>query len=105
MSLHRTIFTYLATAVVVGQSSSFTPDYAKAKMAAQKVFKLINFVPFIDNQSEAGAKPVSLTYMCVGIAGERVSRERWVRIMVRIEWFAIPIFFIIHRKNAMAKSI
>ena len=64
MSLHRTVFTFLVTAVVVGQSSSFTPDYAKAKMAAQKVFKLINSVPSIDSQSEAGTKPVSLTYTC-----------------------------------------
>ncbi|CAB3985499.1 Multidrug resistance 1 [Paramuricea clavata] len=52
-----TIFTYLATAVVVGQQSSFTPDYAKAKIAAQKVFTLINYVPSIDNQSEDGMKP------------------------------------------------
>ena len=71
MSLNRTIFSYLATAVVVGQSSSFTPDYAKAKMAAQKVFQLIKFVPSIDSQSDDGTKPVSrLTYTCC-VAGEK----------------------------------
>jgi hypothetical protein len=63
MYLFRTIFTYLSTAVIVGQQSSFTPDYAKAKIAAQKVFTLINSVPSIDNQSEDGMKPVCTTCM------------------------------------------
>ena len=57
----RTIFTFLATTVIVGQSSSFAPDYAKAKIAAQRVFDMINSVPSIDNQSEDGMKPVRTT--------------------------------------------
>jgi hypothetical protein len=35
-----------------------TPDYAKAKAAAGKVFALIDYIPPIDNQSEDGKKPV-----------------------------------------------
>jgi hypothetical protein len=54
-----TVFTYLSVGVVVGQTSSMTPDYTKAKVAAQKVFTLINSVPSIDNQSDQGLKLVS----------------------------------------------
>jgi hypothetical protein len=52
------VFTYLGVGVIVGQTSSFTPDYSNAKMAAQKVFTFIGSVPSIDNQSEEGLKPV-----------------------------------------------
>ena len=36
-----------------------TPDYSKAKEAAQKIFSLLESVPSIDNQSDKGIKPVS----------------------------------------------
>jgi hypothetical protein len=53
------VFTYLAVGVIVGQSSSLTPDYSKAKIAAQKVFTFIDSIPSIDNQSDEGLRPVS----------------------------------------------
>ncbi|XP_028410024.1 multidrug resistance protein 1-like [Dendronephthya gigantea] len=52
-----TVFTYLSVGVIVGQTSSMTPDYSKAKFAAQKVFSFIGSVPSIDNQSDEGLKP------------------------------------------------
>ena len=51
--------------MIVGQTSSLTPDYTKAKIAAQKVFALINFIPSIDNQSEDGMKPVCDINECI----------------------------------------
>lgn len=50
-------------AMAVGEANSFTPNYAKAKMSASHVLMLINRVPAIDNASENGDKPVSLSYM------------------------------------------
>uniref|UniRef100_A0A8C1DHA4 ATP-binding cassette sub-family B member 5 n=1 Tax=Cyprinus carpio carpio TaxID=630221 RepID=A0A8C1DHA4_CYPCA len=44
-------------AMAVGEANSFTPNYAKAKMAASHVLMLINRVPAIDNASEDGDKP------------------------------------------------
>ncbi|XP_028410025.1 multidrug resistance protein 1-like [Dendronephthya gigantea] len=52
-----TVFTYLSVGLIVGQTSSMTPDYSKAKFAAQKVFSSIASVPLIDNQSDEGLKP------------------------------------------------
>ena len=43
-----------------GQASSFAPDYGKAKLAAARVFALIDRVPAIDNLSDAGEIPVRL---------------------------------------------
>ncbi|XP_010143453.1 PREDICTED: multidrug resistance protein 3-like, partial [Buceros rhinoceros silvestris] len=44
-------------AMALGQNTSFTPDYAKAKMSAAHLFLLFERVPPIDSYSEAGAKP------------------------------------------------
>ncbi|XP_069769956.1 ATP-dependent translocase ABCB1-like isoform X2 [Narcine bancroftii] len=41
-------------AVAIGQSSSFSPDYAKAKVAANNLFALFERVPSIDNYSTEG---------------------------------------------------
>jgi len=46
-------------AMAVGQTSSFAPDYAEAKRAAARMFKLLDRNPEIDNFSEEGEKPVS----------------------------------------------
>uniref|UniRef100_A0A8C2H0H5 ATP-binding cassette sub-family B member 5 n=1 Tax=Cyprinus carpio TaxID=7962 RepID=A0A8C2H0H5_CYPCA len=43
-------------AMAVGEANSFTPNYAKAKMAASHVLMLISRVPAIDNASEDGDK-------------------------------------------------
>ncbi|XP_042330140.1 ATP-dependent translocase ABCB1 isoform X2 [Sceloporus undulatus] len=44
-------------AMALGQTSSFTPDYAKAKISAAHMFALFERVPLIDNYNEAGMKP------------------------------------------------
>ncbi|NXP70825.1 MDR1 protein, partial [Ramphastos sulfuratus] len=44
-------------AMALGQSSSFAPDYAKAKVSAAHMFLLFERVPAIDNYSEEGEQP------------------------------------------------
>ncbi|KAM3929583.1 ATP-dependent translocase ABCB1 [Leptodactylus fuscus] len=44
-------------AMALGQTSSFTPDYAKAKMSAAHIFSLLERQPLIDTYSTAGHKP------------------------------------------------
>ncbi|XP_064410826.1 ATP-binding cassette, sub-family B (MDR/TAP), member 4 [Latimeria chalumnae] len=44
-------------AMALGQTSSFTPDYAKAKMSAAHIFSLLERVPLIDSFSKEGDKP------------------------------------------------
>ncbi|XP_071591272.1 ATP-dependent translocase ABCB1 isoform X2 [Heliangelus exortis] len=44
-------------AMALGQSSSFAPDYAKAKVSAAHLFMLFESVPSIDSYSEEGEKP------------------------------------------------
>ncbi|KAH0627478.1 hypothetical protein JD844_003227 [Phrynosoma platyrhinos] len=44
-------------AMALGQTSSFTPDYAKAKISAAHMFALFERVPLIDNYNEEGMKP------------------------------------------------
>jgi hypothetical protein len=43
---------------MIGQVVSMTPDYQKAKQAANRVFHLIGHVPHIDSYSDAGKQPV-----------------------------------------------
>ncbi|KAM8966761.1 ATP-dependent translocase ABCB1 [Pelodytes ibericus] len=44
-------------AMALGQTSSFAPDYAKAKMSASHIFSLLERVPLIDSYSNEGDKP------------------------------------------------
>ncbi|CAM5112321.1 unnamed protein product [Natator depressus] len=44
-------------AMTLGQTSSFTPDYAKAKMSAAHLFTLFERAPLIDSYSDEGLKP------------------------------------------------
>ncbi|XP_039914086.1 ATP-dependent translocase ABCB1 isoform X2 [Hirundo rustica] len=44
-------------AMALGQTSSFAPDYAKAKISAAHLFMLFERVPSIDSYSEEGDKP------------------------------------------------
>ncbi|RXM98666.1 Multidrug resistance protein 2 [Acipenser ruthenus] len=45
------------SAMNIGQTSSFAPDYAKAKISAQRIFMLLVDKPTIDIYSEDGEKP------------------------------------------------
>ncbi|XP_048881343.1 ATP-dependent translocase ABCB1 isoform X28 [Brienomyrus brachyistius] len=49
------------TAVNVGQSSSFAPDFAKAKASAQRILTLLDRKPEIDSYSEKGDMPGTCT--------------------------------------------
>ncbi|XP_066441351.1 ATP-dependent translocase ABCB1 [Eleutherodactylus coqui] len=44
-------------AMALGQTSSFTPDYAKAKISAAHIFNLLERQPLIDSYSTDGHKP------------------------------------------------
>lgn len=46
-------------AMSIGQSSSFAPDFAKAKAATGRILTLLAKTPEIDIYNEAGEKPVS----------------------------------------------
>ena len=46
-------------AFAVGQTSSFAPDYAQAKISATRLLKLFSRDPVIDCYSKEGNKPVS----------------------------------------------
>lgn len=52
-------------AMNVGQSSSFAPDFAKAKAAAGRILKLLDKKPAIDIYDESGDKPVSVDIVAV----------------------------------------
>ena len=57
--LHRVFSAVVFGAMALGQTSSFAPDYAKAKISAAHLFLLFERVPSIDSYSEEGEKPVS----------------------------------------------
>ena len=46
-------------AVAVGQSSSYLPDISEAKIATNRLFKLIDSVPSIDSSDKSGKTIVS----------------------------------------------
>lgn len=48
--------------MAMGRASSLSPDYSKAKLAAAKIFALLDTVPSIDAYSSEGAKPVSASF-------------------------------------------
>ena len=47
-------------AFAVGQTSSFAPDYAQARISAGRLFKLLDREPAIDSYSTEGETPVSI---------------------------------------------
>ncbi|XP_043920640.1 ATP-dependent translocase ABCB1-like [Protopterus annectens] len=49
--------TIVFTAMNIGQTSSFAPDQAKAKVSAYRIIKLLERKPEIDSYSEEGEKP------------------------------------------------
>ncbi|GAB0184718.1 phosphatidylcholine translocator ABCB4 [Grus japonensis] len=51
--------------MALGQSASFTPDYAKAKMSAAYLFMPPEGVSSIDSYSEEGEKPISKISLCI----------------------------------------
>uniref|UniRef100_A0A672KBP0 Bile salt export pump-like n=1 Tax=Sinocyclocheilus grahami TaxID=75366 RepID=A0A672KBP0_SINGR len=51
---HRVISALVTSATALGRASSFTPDYAKAKIAAAQLFKLLDRVPKISISKTEG---------------------------------------------------
>ena len=47
---------------VVGQASSFLPDYSKGKLAAAYIFRMMNVEPNIDNFSTTGLHKVGVSF-------------------------------------------
>ncbi|XP_029442921.1 LOW QUALITY PROTEIN: multidrug resistance protein 1-like [Rhinatrema bivittatum] len=52
----RVFSAIIFAAMSVGQSTSFAPDFGKAKVSAQQIFKLLNRKPQIDSYNEEGEK-------------------------------------------------
>lgn len=46
--------------IAIAQASAFAPNYAKAKISANRIFFLLDRQPVIDNYSEDGEKLVSI---------------------------------------------
>lgn len=46
----------------IGQASSFAPNYAKAKLSADRIYALLDRQPEIDGYSEDGLQPVCACY-------------------------------------------
>uniref|UniRef100_A0A9J7ZYT6 ATP-binding cassette, sub-family B (MDR/TAP), member 11a n=1 Tax=Cyprinus carpio carpio TaxID=630221 RepID=A0A9J7ZYT6_CYPCA len=54
MMVFRVISALVTSATALGRASSFTPDYAKAKIAAAQLFKLLDRVPKISMSNTEG---------------------------------------------------
>ena len=60
LSLSRVISAIVTSGTALGRASSYTPDYAKAKIAAARFFHLLDRVPKISVYSDEGQKWVQL---------------------------------------------
>lgn len=52
----RVISAIVTSGTALGKASSYTPDYAKAKISAARFFQLLDRVPQISVYSEKGEK-------------------------------------------------
>ncbi len=59
---HRVFSVIVFAAMNIGQSSSFAPDFAKAKAAAGRIILLLEKKPAIDIYDESGHRPVSMKF-------------------------------------------
>ena len=57
--LFRVIEAVILGTAIVGQAVAFAPDYQKAKVAAVRIFKLLDLKPKIDAFSKVGRMLVS----------------------------------------------
>lgn len=58
-------FALVFGATGAGQATAFAPDYAKAKLSANRVFHLLDRTPVIDNYSTDGEELVSVVVVVV----------------------------------------
>lgn len=57
----RVISAIVTSGTALGRASSYTPDYAKAKISAARFFQLLDRVPQISVYSDKGDKWVRFT--------------------------------------------
>ena len=57
----RTLTAIVLTSMVVGRLTSYGPEVGKARIAASRIFQIINSEPSIDPYSESGIKPVGFS--------------------------------------------
>ncbi|TNN61547.1 Bile salt export pump [Liparis tanakae] len=65
----RVISAIVTSGTALGRASSFTPDYAKAKISAARFFTLLDRVPLISVYSDKGDKWPGQTLAFVGSSG------------------------------------
>lgn len=65
MHIPRVISAIVISGTALGKASSFTPDYAKAKIAAAQFFKLLDRVPKISMSQIDGEKWVRKTSLFI----------------------------------------
>nr|XP_039263789.1 ATP-dependent translocase ABCB1-like isoform X2 [Styela clava] len=58
-NVYKVLMAVIFGAFAVGQTSSFAPDYAQAKISTNRLFKLLDRVPEIDSYSPEGETPES----------------------------------------------
>uniref|UniRef100_H2ZR87 Uncharacterized protein n=1 Tax=Ciona savignyi TaxID=51511 RepID=H2ZR87_CIOSA len=56
-NVYKCLMAVIFGAFAVGQTSSFAPDYAAARIAANRMFKLLDRVPLIDSEDKSGQVP------------------------------------------------
>nr|XP_018672478.2 multidrug resistance protein 1A-like isoform X1 [Ciona intestinalis] len=59
-NVYKCLMAVIFGAFAVGQTSSFAPDFAAARIAANRLFKLLDRVPEIDSYSKEGKVPKTL---------------------------------------------
>lgn len=62
--LNRIVQGVLTGAMMIGQAVAFTPDYEKAKIAAVRIFRLLELRPTIDAFSQQGTIKVRELLNC-----------------------------------------
>ena len=56
--IYRVFAAVIFGALAIGAAGSFAPDFVKAKLAAKRVFVLLDRPSLIDSYSEEGSRPV-----------------------------------------------
>ena len=54
----RTLVAIVLTSMTIGRLTTYAPETGKARLAAARIFEIINREPAIDSHSDIGIKPV-----------------------------------------------
>ena len=70
----------------MGQASAFAPNYAKAKISANRIFALLDRQPVLDNYDPNGQKLVSRHYFCLlSITDTTHSAETDIHVDIHVD--------------------